>query len=440
MCIRLYRQNEDSSSAAILLHGADAKPSINTLPALRDRKRRKKIWELEHRFHCSIAGTCFTLDELRRFCRKARGKSKNPISDYELHITFVGILGNAHAARPANKYLDRKYQTAIHHFDPADSPEALLDLWNEAVSQGDIASAFWAVVTHPLASEKLLFRVYGEVHMLSHLLGTSIRLDMQALKRLRLRVPALEHALAESRTELLQRMRKKDDVIRALNKRLAMQRKTERTLRDTQQRLHELESGDTLSQLRSQLKEQSNALNDTLLRVERAEAATEKWRRLADESVGRRHAFEQQITELAAERDTLEISLKQILSTHLPPCRDSDDQHVDLCKRCILYVGGRDRQCSHFRALVEQQNGYFIHHDGGLAESGHRLAALLPKADVVLCPLDCVSHEAVKRIVRHCKQHGKSLQLLPKSSLTAFSRGLNEFAKNGTTKYRKRPA
>ncbi len=433
MCIRRYRQNEDSSSEAMLLNGTDSGSSISLL-GLRRKKRRKKIWELEHRFHCSIAGTCFTLDELRRFCRKAQGKIKGPISDYELHITFVGILENAHAARPANKYLDRKYRTAIQHFDPANSPEALLNLWNEAVSQGDIASAFWAVTTHPLASEKLLFRVYGEVHMLSHLSGASIRLDMQALKRLRLRVPTLEHELAESRAELLHRMRKKDETIQVLNKRLAVQRETERTLCDTQQRLHELESGNTLSQLRSRLKEQSDELNDTLLRVERAEAATGKWQRLADESVGQRHSFEQQIAELVAERDTLEISLKQILSTHLPPCGDSDDQHVDLCRRCILYVGGRDRQCGHFRALVERQNGHFIHHDGGLAESGHRLAALLPKADVVLCPLDCVSHEAVKRIVRHCRQYGKSLKLLPKSSLTAFSRGLNEFAKNEATR------
>lgn len=426
MCIGLHKQNEDSSSETMLLNETDSETSVSPSPGL----RRKKIWELEHRFHCSIAGTCFTLDELRRFCRKVEGKVKGPIRDYELHITFVGILGNAHAARPANKYLDRKYRTTIQRFNPANSPGELLNLWNEAVSQGDIASAFWALTTHPLASEELLFQVFGEVHMLSHLSGASIRLDMQALKRLRQRVPALEHELAESRTELLHRMRKKDKTIQTLNKRLAMQLETERKLCETQQRLDELENGKAISQLRSRLKEQTDELDKTLVRAERAEAAAQKWRRVADESAILHRSLVQQTVALAAERDTLENTLDQHLSTRISPCGDGglDAQNIDLCKRCILYVGGRNRQCSHFRALVERQNGSFIHHDGGREESAHRLAALLPRADVVLCPLDCVSHDAVQRIVHHCKQYGKTLKLLPKSSLAAFSSGLKEFA------------
>ncbi len=430
MCIRLYKQNENPSSEALLLKETNSGFSISIPQGLRRKKRRKKIWELEHRFHCSIAGTCFTLDELRRFCRKAQGKTKGPISDYELHITFVGILENSHAARPANKYLDRKYRMAIQHFDPANSPRELLNLWNEAVAQGEVASAFWAVVTHPQASEKLLFHVFGEVHMLSHLSGASIRLDMQALKRLRLRVPTLEHELAESRTELLHRMREKDKTIQTLNKRLAVQLETERKLCETQQHLDELESGKTLSQLRNLLIQHTDKLDKTLVRAERAEAAAQKWRRVADESTTLNRSLEQQTVELAAERDTLKNTLDQHLSTRISPCGNGglDEQNIDLCKRCVLYVGGRNRQCSHFRTLVEQQNGRFIHHDGGKEESAHRLTALLPRADVVFCPLDCISHDAVDRIVRHCKQHGKALKLLPKSSLAAFSCGLKEFA------------
>ncbi len=395
------------------------------------RIKRIKIWELEHRHHCSIVGTCLTLDEMRRFCRKAGFKSSTPVSDYQLHIKLVTMIGsNSRAARPVNKYLNNKYSSAIHCFAQAATLRELEKLWRKAVSQGDVADAYWALVTDPRVSEQLLFRIYGDVHMLSHLSGASVRLDMQALNRLRQRTPELEHELAESRAELLRRTREKDETIQALNRRLAVQLDIEHRLRETQQRLHELESGKTLAQLRSLLLEHSGKLDKMLTRAERAEAAAERWRLLADEAVSLRQPLEQQIAELAAERDTLEATLNQHLSTRISPCGDGncDEQNSDLCKCCVLYVGGRNRQRAHFRTLVERQNGHFIHHDGGLEESGHRLAELLPKADVVLCPLDCISHDAVQRVVRHCKQHGKALKLLPKSSLAAFSRGLNEFA------------
>jgi len=81
---------------------ADVKSSTNII---RLDVRRKKVWQLERRFHCGIAGTCFTLDEMRRFCRKAQINIKRPGSDYELHINFVTMLGDAQAARPAANYV-----------------------------------------------------------------------------------------------------------------------------------------------------------------------------------------------------------------------------------------------------------------------------------------------------------------------------------------------
>jgi hypothetical protein len=46
----------------------------------------------------------------------------------------------------------------------------------------------------------------------------------------------------------------------------------------------------------------------------------------------------------------------------------------------------------------------------------------------VLCPLDCVSHDAANRVKQFCKRHGKQLVLLPTASLAAFTRVLNELA------------
>ncbi len=53
---------------------------------IRQSLRRKKIWELEHRFHCSIAGTCFTLDCISH---DAVARIKRDCKRYGKHFTLL---------------------------------------------------------------------------------------------------------------------------------------------------------------------------------------------------------------------------------------------------------------------------------------------------------------------------------------------------------------
>lgn len=92
--------------------------------------------------------------------------------------------------------------------------------------------------------------------------------------------------------------------------------------------------------------------------------------------------------------------------------------------RCLLYVGGRVRLCRYYRALAEQNGWSFIHHDGGLEAGLSRLAAVLTRADTVICPVDCVSHGAMQRVRHFCKQSPTQLVLLRSASLSAFAKAL----------------
>lgn len=92
--------------------------------------------------------------------------------------------------------------------------------------------------------------------------------------------------------------------------------------------------------------------------------------------------------------------------------------------RCLLYVGGRLRLCRHYRALAEQNGWSFMHHDGGLEAGLGRLAAILPRADAVICPVNCVSHGAMQRVRHFCKQSPTQLMLLRSASLSAFAKAL----------------
>lgn len=94
--------------------------------------------------------------------------------------------------------------------------------------------------------------------------------------------------------------------------------------------------------------------------------------------------------------------------------------------RNVLYVGGLSKLTPHLRALVENNGGNFLHHDGGINDGAVRLTGLLEQADTVLCPLDFISHNACHKVKRFCKQYAKPVIMLRKPSLSSFVKGLQE--------------
>jgi hypothetical protein len=85
--------------------------------------------------------------------------------------------------------------------------------------------------------------------------------------------------------------------------------------------------------------------------------------------------------------------------------------------------------------LVLRCNGRFEHHDGGLEDSRRRLETKLAAADAVICPTDCVSHDAYYRTKRLCKRHGKPCILLNGSGLSPFARALQSLAQQRTSQH-----
>ncbi len=90
----------------------------------------------------------------------------------------------------------------------------------------------------------------------------------------------------------------------------------------------------------------------------------------------------------------------------------------------LLYVGGRAHLIPQLKNLVEQSNGEFLHHDGGLEHSPALLPGLISRADLAVFPVDCVSHEAVAALKRTCRQLDKRYVPLRTSSLTSLLTGI----------------
>jgi hypothetical protein len=91
----------------------------------------------------------------------------------------------------------------------------------------------------------------------------------------------------------------------------------------------------------------------------------------------------------------------------------------------LLYVGGRTDKLGHLRASSERLGARFLHHDGGVDDRSGLLGGLVSRADVVMFPVDCVSHEAVGTVKRLCRQMSKPFVPLRSTGMGSFVAALS---------------
>src|SRR6516165_6583185 len=118
-------------------------------------------------------------------------------SDHELHGRAVHLAGQKTlASKLLQKALDRRHRSAITQFSKAKSTDELLMLWDSAVRHAEIPGPYWAILTHPETTEDLVRKVFGEVHMLWHLVGAANRADIRRLRELEAENAALQDKVA----------------------------------------------------------------------------------------------------------------------------------------------------------------------------------------------------------------------------------------------------
>jgi hypothetical protein len=370
-------------------------------PAAEDPStRRTKIWEFSQNLHCSIIGTCLSTTELRQTLTRF-GLAQNDWTDHDLHHKAVSLAAkHDQAAKLLHKALDRRHKLSISQFGKARTEAELIALWRDAVKRGDIPGAYWAVLTHPGTTQAVVRLVFGEVHMLSHLVGAANRADIRRLCDLEQRNAELEARLRRQQEALHQAVVTRDSSIRDLRQSL-------------RQRLFEeapVATGDESAALRALVAD----LERRLAAETRRRAAVEA--RLAEtrDDLSREHAAR---ATLETETATLRVELASI-EADLQPATETLPWRVD--GMTLLYVGGRPHQVAQLRALSAGKGAELLHHDGGIEHHPDLLAGLTSRADVVLFPVDCVSHDAALTVKRLCRQTAKRFIPLRSAGTTSF--------------------
>ncbi|MDR3437900.1 DUF2325 domain-containing protein [Telmatospirillum sp.] len=388
------------------------------------KRRRLKIDEIDAQWHCAIIGTCLTLGELKSLATKLDITLPMGSSGYNLHASMVHLASQNHRiAKALTKCLDHRHTATINRFAKAGATTELADLWTQALEKGDVASAAWAVMSHPQADDNLRKQVFQDVHMLSHQVGAAARADLRQIYRLEREKADLESKVDRQQTHLRIEITRRDQENETLRRCL------DEALAETRQLAHAAVAAKELERLRSLVAELQNQLTDEV--AQHRETRREK-QVTADAIITIERRLEQLTAknhELIEEVHLYEAKLGEALA--LDTCAGDCEWNCnrpDLCGRCILFVGGRHQQMAHVRRLVEDCNGVFAHHDGGVEESLSRLHGLFGRADAVLFPVDCVSHSAQDAVKQLCRRWQKPFVPVRRSGLGAYLAALETVA------------
>lgn len=380
------------ATPGLAIEGSD-EPAVEA-PA---KGRRIRLFDMGH-WCCSVIGTCLTHEDLMVIARKWNVHIENDARAFDVHGFFARKAGEpGDISRAIEKLLDGRYGGLNRRVYKTRDHDRLVDFWNTAVNDGFVAGAYWAIISHSHVPDELRNRIFGEVHMMSHLLGGTARKIVGAAAELQARVDHMERRQERWSTQMRRAIEHRDGKIAQLQDELG------RFQLERQQRLH-LPVAPTTKRLSKLNEKQERALI----------AARTRARQLANE---------------------LELVKGRLAEMRKPKPSQAPQQPVasfepgiGLCGKAVLYLGGRQASVPQITKAAEAARVSLLHHDGGLEQSAHLIDDLISRCDAVICPVDCINHQACLKAKRLCKK--LSIPFMPVSSrgTTTFQRALRDLA------------
>jgi hypothetical protein len=376
---------------------------------------RTRLHQLHAHLHCSIVGTCLGTAELRKIVARLTDVDASHASDVEIHHEGVTLAGDRQGGKMLTKALDRRHESAIQAFARARDAEALTVLWKQALQNGAIPGAYWALMSHRHATPELRQRAFGDVHMLSHLVGAANRADIRRLTLLE-RENADWRERADDRQTRIGELLSSQEELKRQCERLSLENAALRSraadpacgpdARDAE--LMALNESVRLQTQRREAAEQSLAI--ALARQQEAQQDADRMRQL-NASLGRElDNAEAHFRALAAPRDDAKGALARAIEGWK-----------------ILYVGGRPSSTPAIRQLVADAGAQLVHHDGGMEDRKGLLAGAIGGANIVVFPVDCVDHDSMNHLKRLCARHEVPFLALRTASVTCFAATLSAF-------------
>lgn len=380
--------------------GADGRDADATPGAARVR-----LHQLDPHLHCSVIGNCLGTAELRRLM--GRQVDVKGVSDLDVHHMAVSMAAQGgEVSKALHKALDQRHAGPVRVFAAARDEAALENAWHQAWAQGEIPGAYWALLSHKAVTPALRQLAFGEVHMLSHLMGSANRHELKRFVTMEKNHAALE--------ERLEREQQRRGELLAERDRMAEQLRQQGL--DFERRLAELRVG-----VREEREPAAQLAAQVAMQVERRERAE----RVAEDALRQVERLREQLALVQqhgrAQAEELSAAEAELQRLSAGVADVEADGAGLLAGRKLLYVGGRPSSTPAIRDFVESREGEFLHHDGGLESRKGLLATQLPRVDLVVFPVDCIDHDSALNLKRLCERHGVPFLALRSASLGSFA-------------------
>ena len=376
-------------------------------------KSVRKVWELQHQTVCKVIGMAFDLQDLKRIARKFGISPSDPLMDHEfaLHSTAVQLCGSDNkVARHVQKMIQMRYARYSNRLAAMDA-HALIELVTERKGNPDIPlwAIMWDLATRGLENgASVETALFGFIHMLEHRL----------MREFWESDPMRDQERAEAAEEMTRLKRQVLDLQGEIDRR---------------ERINE--------QLRMQLTEQKSLL------IQRSGSATsemqagipntdraEKIQRLQtvlEDTRAQKLALEEECFALRKEIEVLTGEVSRKIRDEVPENREPEPVGCPwralLMEKHVTMVGGIDSLECHYRDLVEAMGGTFQRHDGDCRGGECLILDCVRRADLVVCPIEVNSHNAVKSVKKLCKQHGVPCCFPRTAGLSGLRLALEEY-------------
>jgi len=389
--------------------------AIKTLLPLID-PRRMRFWEVEGYFKCPVVGWCLDIAEQKEILRK-EGICLKGKSDLQIHEILVKGLDNENSlSRRIDFWLNRKYQKEINELSSLD-PEDFLKRWEASlINSADFDGLLWVAVTKADLSTEVRKRLFGDVHMETHVRAKQFANERQRLdQELKRNERFAENVKEASR---INRVLKREN--EGLRDQLAVACQLSDTLRRQNQELErELSKGNENGLMVNLQKENVQLRAEKDGGLKQITTYQRELRRLENQNYKLLSKLRKQQHLRFQRSNELGISFKQISDSSL----SDSSSTIDLCERRVLVVGGLPKMEALYRQLIERNKGIFEYHDGRVntGTGPKELVNQVRRADLVLCCVDHSSHTAALIVKKFCKKYKKPFRMLINSSLSNIS-------------------
>lgn len=387
------------------------------------RTSQQKSWMINLSFKCPVIGTCLSLDEQKKILKKTGYSTKN-LSPYKLHQILVESLENENdISIRIDAYLNRKFHREISKYLYLEE-SAFLKEWKAHFEKGLIEGLFWVAATRADLSLSAIWSIFGDIHMQMHLNSEQNRKDRHLLTYQK-----------EENRKLTQRLKEVIQINRGFKK------KKERIEKELAE----------LKRIKLSLGKEKNCLERELSKwrkeseVEALEAENCQLKEKIEKLSGVIKDYQQNVKLLENQNNRLlsKLDRQSEVNAYLKKEADkniqqisnlnqSDHEHqsFDIHNKRILIVGGITKLEVFYRKLIEEKGGKFEYHDGCMNGGSNGLESKIRRADVVLCPVNCNSHNACSMVKRLSKKYEKPVNMLGNSSLSSISQALFEYQKS----------